>query len=313
MKKGREFAAKHCPKSSPSIYDSYQGVYNDPTVDVVYIGTPHVFHCENALDAIAAGKHVVCEKPIAMNARDAKKMIEAAQAKGVFLVEAVWTRFFPIAKKLQSLLWEEKVLGDVFNVTADFSMVMPIGGGKADSRTVSKNLGAGALLDIGIYALTWASIVFDSSPNRNAAVQPEITSSMLFYGESSEEGKIDEQDTIVLRYPELKAQAVCTASLLRKTIGEFCNISGAKGSISVGGMAASRPGHLVLRIDGEKEKRIDFDIAGFGFGWEADGVAEDILTGRLESSTVSFETTLNIMERMDIARQQCGLRYPQDQ
>ena len=116
-----------------------------------------------------------------------------------------------------------------------------------------------------------------------------------------------------MRYPDIKAQAVCTASLLRKTLCEFCTISGLKGSICVGGLAASRPGYLVLRVDGQPEQKIDFDIPGFGLHWEADAVAEDIRAGRLESRVVSFETTMTMMERMDTVRQQCGLRYPQDQ
>jgi predicted dehydrogenase len=280
-------------------------------VDVVYIGTPHVFHCENALNAIAAGKHVVCEKPIAMNTTDAKKMMDAAKARGVFLVEAVWTRFFPLAKRLQGLLHDEQVIGDIVNVTADFSMVMPTTA-NPDSRVASKKLGAGALLDIGIYAMTWASIVLDASPKRDQSVQPTLLSSMLFNDGAGEEDKIDEQDTIILSYPDIKAQAVCTASMLRKTVSEFCTISGSKGSISVGGMAASRPGYLLLRLDGKSEEKIDFDIPGFGFGWEADAFAEDIRAGRLESEVVPFATTLTVMGRMDAARQQCGLLYPQD-
>lgn len=88
--KGADFVSQHCPFQSPTIYDSYSDVYQDPNVDVVYIGTPHTFHCENALDAIAAGKHVLCEKPIALNARDAQRMLDAARKKGVFLMEGSW-------------------------------------------------------------------------------------------------------------------------------------------------------------------------------------------------------------------------------
>lgn len=85
--KGEAFVSKHCPSQGPTIYDSYSGVYQDPDVDIVYIGTPHVMHCQNALDAIAAGKNVLCEKPMALNARDAQRMIDAAREKGVFLME----------------------------------------------------------------------------------------------------------------------------------------------------------------------------------------------------------------------------------
>lgn len=191
-------------------------------------------------------------------------------------------------------------------------MIMPINSGAPDSRIASKSLGAGALLDIGIYALTWASIVLDSSPKRDPKQQPELSASMLFHADTNEDDRIDEQDTVVLRYNDLKAQAICTASLLRKTGDEFCNISGSKGSIGVGGMAASRPGYLVLRVGGEEEKRIDFEIPGFGFLYEQDAVAEDLRRGRLQSEVCSFETSLMVMRRMDEARKQCGLVYPQD-
>ncbi|KAI9172531.1 MFS-type transporter dbaD [Paramyrothecium foliicola] len=82
-------------------------VYNDPDVDVVYIGPPHHLHLQNALDAIAAGKHVLCEKPFAVNAKESQIMIDAAERKGLFIMEAVWTRFFPITGKLESLLHED--------------------------------------------------------------------------------------------------------------------------------------------------------------------------------------------------------------
>jgi predicted dehydrogenase len=89
--KGTKFAADNCPAAKPAIYDSYAAVYNDPDVDIVYVGTPHVLHLQNTLDAIAAGKHVLCEKPIALNTRETKKMMEAAKEKGVFLMEGKWS------------------------------------------------------------------------------------------------------------------------------------------------------------------------------------------------------------------------------
>ena len=88
--------SSHCPSQHPTIYDTYSGVYHDPDVDIVYIGTPHVLHCQNALDAIAAGKHVLCEKPIALNAKDAKRMFDAARDKGVFLMEGEYRYTIPL-------------------------------------------------------------------------------------------------------------------------------------------------------------------------------------------------------------------------
>lgn len=87
--KGNAFVEKHCASQKPTVYDSYASVYNDPNTDIIYVGTPHVCHKENTLDAIAAGKHVLCEKPIALNAKDAREMRDAAKAKGVFLMEGL--------------------------------------------------------------------------------------------------------------------------------------------------------------------------------------------------------------------------------
>ncbi|RMD42582.1 hypothetical protein DV735_g2560, partial [Chaetothyriales sp. CBS 134920] len=310
--KGESFISTHCgSQTPPTVYNSYDGVYNDANVDIVYIGTPHVLHYRNALDAIAAGKHVLCEKPIAMNSQQVEKLQAAAKAKGVFLMEAVWTRFFPIIKQLQSLLHEDKIIGDVSHVQVDFGLYMPISEAKPNARVASKELGAGALLDIGIYTLTWASLILDSSPKRSAKVKPKLVSSMLFHDDNAE-GRIDEVDTIVLNYPDVKAQAVCTASLLRKTRDEFCWIEGTKGFIAVGGVAASKPGYLVIRVNDEEEKKLEFDVPGMGFHYEADAVAQDVLAGRLENQTCPLKATLNIMSQMDEARAQSDLYYPKD-
>ncbi|KAF5014893.1 hypothetical protein F66182_13966, partial [Fusarium sp. NRRL 66182] len=230
--KAKSFVYEHCPSQSPTLYPSYHDVYNDPDVDIVYIGTPHAVHYQNALDAIEAGKHVLCEKPITLNATLARTMMDAAKKKGVFLMEAVWTRFFPIVNKLQSLLHEEKLIGEIAHVMADFSLYMPIAQNDPNARTASLALGAGALLDIGVYSLTWASLVLDTSPNRNTSIEPGLTASMIFHNETDPDKRIDEEVAVILKYPDLKAQAICTASLRSKTGQEFAHIYGSEGSIA---------------------------------------------------------------------------------
>ncbi|CAG9961984.1 unnamed protein product [Clonostachys byssicola] len=310
MDKASAFVAKHCPAQKPVLYDSYEALYSDPSVDIVYIGTPHVLHCKNALDAIAAGKHVLCEKPFALNASEARMMIDAARAKGVFLMEAVWTRFFPVAKKFQSLLHDEKAIGDIASVFVDFGLYMPISTADPARRTASRALGAGALLDLGIYTLTWASLTLDKAVSSKS---PKVMASMAFASETDPEKKVDEFTSVVLQYPDLKAHAMCTSSLLYKSAEEFAHVYGSKGSISVGGHMASRPQYLVVRLNGEEERRLDFEVSGFGFYYEADAVGADIRAGRLENSTCSLDSTLAIMSRMDNARAQCGLVYPQEE
>jgi predicted dehydrogenase len=124
--KGKAFVAKHIPNSSPVLYDSYHEVYSDPDFDIVYIGTPHSFHKKTCLDAIAAGGNVLCEKEFALTANEAKEELAAAKANGVFIMEAMWTRFNPVALTLQEKLYEEKVIGDVRRTFCDFGLEMNI-------------------------------------------------------------------------------------------------------------------------------------------------------------------------------------------
>jgi predicted dehydrogenase len=305
LEKGNKFASENCSSQSPAVYDSYSGVYNDPNVDIVYIGTPHPLHHKNVLDAIAAGKHVLCEKPMAMNAQEGKEMVEAARKKGVFLMEAMWTRFFPITKELQRLVHEEKAIGDVSAAWVDFGIYMPLKGRDPASRAVSKKLGAGALLDIGIYSLTWASLVFDTA----SIASPDISANMVFSDHDDPDDRVDEQTAVILRYPEQRAQAICTASLLYKTPEIFARIEGSKGTISVGGVAASKPGFLIVKAKDGEEKRIELPVEGRGFYYEADAVALDIRAGRLENDTCSLSTTQSMLSRMDDIMAVCGLSY----
>lgn len=295
VQKGKDFAAKHCPAQTTGMYDSYKGVYDDPNVEIVYIGTPHPMHHASVMDAIAAGKHVLCEKPMAMNAQQGHEMVEAARKKGVFLMEAILTRFFPATKELQRLIHADKVIGDVSAVWVDFGLFQPIKGRDPASRTASKRLGAGALLDIGIYSLTWTSVVLDAVPN----VRPNVSANMIFSEHEDPNDRVDEQVTVILQYPEQRTQAICTASLLYKSPEIFARIERSKGSISVGGPAAAKPGFFVVKVRDDEERKLDFPVEGKGFHYEADAVALDIRAGRLENETCPLSTTQTILSRMN--------------
>ena len=102
ISKARDFGKEFIPASITVLYcyDSYEEVYNDPKVDIIYIATPHAFHAKNCLDAIAAGKHVFCKNPFSMNAKETKKVIAVVREKERLFYEALWTRFFPLTAKL---------------------------------------------------------------------------------------------------------------------------------------------------------------------------------------------------------------------
>jgi predicted dehydrogenase len=107
--KGEAFVKDHLPilSSLPRVYEGHETVYTDPEVDIVYIGTPDSFHRQNCLDAIKRGKHVLCEKAFTLNAKEAEEVFEAAREMGVFVMEGMWTRFFPLTTDLQHLIHEE--------------------------------------------------------------------------------------------------------------------------------------------------------------------------------------------------------------
>lgn len=304
--KADAFVKKHAPSATPTLYASYEEVYKDPDVDIVYIGTPHSLHLKNSLDAIAAGKNVLCEKPLTINAKQTEQLIAAAKAKGVFFMEAVWTRFFPICAALQKLLHQDKVIGDISRIFVDFGLDMPIASLPPSARTADPSLGAGCLLDIGIYTLTFASLILDQHPENVGAAPPTIASSMSFTNGA------DEMTSMILNYSTLRAQAILTASMRYKSKPEFCHVEGSKGSLAIGGLGSSRPDFIVVREKDKEERRIDFEIPGWGFHWEADAVAIDVLEGRKESSVMPLAETLRVMRTMDAVRKANGLVYPQD-
>lgn len=298
--KGQKFAAEFLPGKTPTIYGSYEQVYADPDVDVVYIGTPHAFHKKNCLDAIKHGKNVLCEKAFTLNAAEAMEVFEAAEEKGVFVMEAMWTRYFPLTKTLQKILHTHKNIGDVLRVFADFSLDQKIASLPSESRLKNPALGAGTLLDIGIYSLTWGLVGLGQTG------MPKITASQhLVDG-------VDAATSMILTFPQGQ-QGILTSTALFRGPSAFCRIEGTKGTVVVEGDMASMPGSFtVYPNDGGDSKTYYFEKPGKGLYWEADAVALDIAAGRKQNDVMPWEETMRVMEIMDEVRKQGGAKFPQE-
>jgi len=305
--KGKEFVAKNIPHLSPTIYGSYQECYNDPNVDLIYIGTPHSFHKQNCLDAIAAGKHILCEKAFTLNVIEAKEVFAAAKQKGVFIMEAMWTRFFPVTQTLQRLLHEEKIVGDIVRAFVDFGLDFDIKGKGPESRLKNLELGAGSLLDIGIYSLTWGLLCLDSKIGEEAD-KPKVVAL-----QSLDEG-VDLTSSMVLLYPKTGRQGILTSSFSVKSQPSFARIEGSKGTLYVDGEATSVPQSLrfVPKGSDEKEQVFEFDKPGSGFYFEADAVALDIQAGRTENAVMPWAETIRVLEILDGVRRDNGVVFPQE-
>ncbi|EXJ94603.1 hypothetical protein A1O1_02999 [Capronia coronata CBS 617.96] len=312
LEKGEAFAAKHCPNSKPAIYSSYAEVYADPDVDCVYIGTPHSFHKQNCLDAIAAGKNVLCEKAFTINAREAREVFEAAAKKGVYVHEAMWLRHRPLVADLTKLLHQDKVIGDVFRMSSDFGFYMDIAGLPETSRLKDPKLGAGTLLDIGVYSLTWAILALDPDSPKNSQT-PKLLAAQ------TQKNGVEVLSSVILHYPSSGRQGMITSTTLSDAPSDVvCRILGTEGYIDVTGLAPSHPASFTVytkKKDGggfEEASRSNYTDIGHGFVHEADDTALDIAAGRKESPIMPWKETIRVMEMMDEIRKQGGTKYPQD-
>lgn len=307
LSKGQEFVKSTIPHLSPTVYGSYAECYADPNVDLIYIGTPHAFHKENCLAAIKNGKHILCEKAFTLNARDAREVFSAAEAKGVFIMEAMWTRFFPLIQSLQQALHGDKIVGDILRVFVDFGLDMDVASLGPESRLKNKALGAGSLLDIGIYCLTWGLLCLD----QNIADQAEKPKAVSL--QSLEDG-VDMASSVLLLYASTGRLGVLTCSMGVKTERTFARIEGSKGTIFIEGAAASIPSSFkfVPKSKEDKEQVFEFEKPGSGFYYEADAVALDIHAGRTQNAIMPWAETIRVLEIMDEIRYANGAMFPQD-
>ena len=153
--RAQEFLNKVGAPSTATAHGSYLSLVTDPNVDIIYVATPHSHHYQHTRLCLENGKHVLVEKPFTVNFSQTQILFEIAKQKNLFIMEAVWTRFFPVAKEIQEFIQQGK-LGAVKRVYADLSFWKDVEGefGTKD-RMVNLDLAGGALLDLGVYSLTW--------------------------------------------------------------------------------------------------------------------------------------------------------------
>jgi predicted dehydrogenase len=267
---------------------SYEALVADPDVDAVYVATPHPMHAENALAAIAAGKHVLVEKPFTMDAAEAATVAEAARAAGVFCMEAMWTRFLPHTVRIRQLL-ADGALGQIRTVVVDHGQIFAP---DPRHRLYAPELGGGALLDLGVYVVSWASMVLGAPSSVTAAADAAFTG-------------VDGQTSAILRYPD-GAHAVVTCTLWAATARRAW-ISGTEGTIDVDPVFYA-PTSFTLRREGAEPERYEpvEELTGPGKGlrYEAAEVARCVREGATESTAMPLDETISIMETLDEIRRQ---------
>ena len=258
---------------------SYEALVTDPAVDVVYVATPHPMHHDSALLALDAGKPVLVEKAFTMNALEARELVDSARSKGLFLMEAMWTRFLPHIAEVRHLL-ASGALGDVVAVMADHGQWFAK---DPAFRLFAPELGGGALLNLGVYPVSFASMVL----GKPAQVAALIT--QAFTG-------VDGQTSMLFGY-DGGAQAILTCTSSAKSPTRAA-IVGTEARIEIDGVFYAPSSFTLISRDGSAD-RFEPPHEGNGLHYEADEVARCLRAGLLESPLMPLDETIAIMETMD--------------
>lgn len=271
----------------PTAWGSYEELVNDPNLDAVYVASPHRYHREHTLLALEAGKHVLCEKPLGVCAAEVREMMETAQRKKLCLMEAMWTRFLPVMRKVAHWL-QTGAIGTLRRIEADFGFRSD---GPPSGRLRDPELAGGALLDVGVYPIAFAQSMVKAPPLSIRAV-----------GQLGETG-VDEQTVAVLSYPnDVLAQVSCA---IHTNSSQGARLYGSKGRITIPSFwratsAVLRPDRGLRRKAGGRE----------GFQFEIEAFADCLRRGSLECDLMPLSDSLQVAEIMDAVRGEIGLHYP---
>ena len=279
-------------------YGEYESLLKDPAVDIVYVATPHPYHHRHAIQAMEAGKAVLCEKPLAVNTGEAAEMIGCARRNGVFFMEAMWTRCFPVNKLVHERISSGRY-GQVTLIEADFGFGSWNGGRvvNPDSRLFSPKMAGGSLLDVGVYCVSYASWVKGAKP-----IEVKALANIVDTG-------VDGMTAALLKYGD-GALAVLRSAVVqntRQTAVIYCE----KATIEVPDFW--HPSRAVIRRNDGSVEELDMPYGqdgSTGFQFEAEEAMRCIGAGLVESPLMPWRDSLAVMETLDEIRGCIGLKYP---
>lgn len=268
-------------------YDSYEVLARDPDVDIVYIATPHSRHYEDVRLMLANGKHVLCEKSFTTDAAQARELYAMAREKGVFLMEAFWTKLIPLYREIEKVI-ASGAIGEIRTVTAQYGYTTA-----REARKFDAQLAGGTLLDIGVYAIGFACMMlgytFDS-----------IQSNLVMNAAGT-----DAIDAIILRKGQAVASLVTAIGAVIPTHGA---VYGTKGHIDI--PEFKNPQKATVYIDGQEPYVVECPFEVNGFEYEIREAQDCVRAGRLESGVMTAEQSIAVMAIMDEIRIQNGLKFP---
>lgn len=270
-------------------YGSYEEMLSDPEVELVYVASPHSHHYQYAKMCLEYGKHVLVEKAFTVNAAQAEDLIRLAEEKGLLLTEAMWTRYMPSRKMIDDLV-DSGVIGEVTSLTANLGYVLD-----KIERMQNPELAGGALLDLGVYPINFARMVFHSeikSVSSSAVMSPK---------------GIDWMNSITLCFEDGK-MAVLHSSMLAQTDREGV-INGTKGYMEIQNINNCEE-IRVFNLDRELTARYPVPEQINGYEYEVIACKSAIESGKTECEEMPHAETLKIMRLMDDIRSEWGMKFP---
>jgi predicted dehydrogenase len=286
-------------------HGSYEALLADPAVAAVYIGTPHPWHAEWALQAAAAGKHILCEKPLTLRRADTERVIAAARSQHVLLMEAFMYRLHPRTRKIVELVGSGAI-GDVRLIRASFNVRMKF---DPAHRMFNRALGGGAILDLGCYPVSWARHIAGAA-RRQTFAEPE---EFLAAARRHPTAGTDDYATAVARFPgDILAELSC-GSTCRED--HSAQIHGSAGWIDVPnpftpGLMGQSEKIIVHRVGAEPPEVLTIHSPGIGlYAYEADAVAAALARGECEVPEVPWADSLGIAGMLDTWLAAAGVDY----
>jgi predicted dehydrogenase len=281
------FAKKH---GATYAYGCYEDIVNNKNIDIIYIATPHSHHFENAAMCLTNKIPVLCEKPLAINSAEVKRMVDLSKSNNTFLMEALWTMFLPSMEKTLELV-NEKAIGNIKIVRADFGIKAPK---DINNRLFNNALGGGSLLDVGIYPVFLSLLILG---------RPSLIKAAAYIGSTN----VDESCGITMIY-DTGQDAVLFSSIVARTAME-AEIIGDKGRIIMH-TGFFMPTKLTLIRDNAGPEIIEPEYKGKGYVYEAEEAMHCIENGMIESKKMSHSYSIQLIDILDTIRNQCGIHYP---
>lgn len=288
IEEAQQFAETY---SIPQYFNNVKEMLEYSPVDVVYVASPHTAHFKESMACLRQNVPVLCEKPLALNQKQAKEMIATARKHHTFLMEGMWIRFLPSIQIVLELL-KQGIIGKVRSIIANMSYVAPK---EKDNRFYNPELGGGSLLDLGIYPVYLSLLILGNPDMIRASAQ------------LSSEG-IDETCNAIFNYPD-RSFALLESSLIRNTSRQ-AHIYGGKGSITILKQWNERPESIKVSLHNGMTSQYPCNWEGRGFQFEIAEVARCLSANQIESDLHSHLDSLKLISTLDKIRETANIVYP---